>query len=327
MAVVSVVLVLYDNDQRLTTITTSYGGSVGPEVVYSYSPANQIVSETRFVGASINTSSQLNTTFSYDAANRETTITDWTHNPNPSGGGNAQLATYVYSYDDANRVTSETDAEGTYTYTYDSADELTGVNENGTPVGTYRVRRGRQHDFCGQRYVDYDLHLRLPQSPDGSLSQSLDRYSSLKGRTHVCSRMPSTRGAVFVLGRSGVCMGIPEYHINVARESLFLDALTGRGFQLVPWQPSDDAARKVGHDQARLLARSPHAASEPDSNHPESHITYCTKNSASLVVLFSYQGGSCVLSILGDEGKRENVIELEKEFLRVLHEFENTGER
>ena len=37
------------------------------------------------------------------------------------------LATYVYSYDDASRVTSETDAEGTYTYTYDNANELTGV--------------------------------------------------------------------------------------------------------------------------------------------------------------------------------------------------------
>ena len=47
------------------------------------------------------------------------------------------LATYVYSYDDASRVTSETDAEGTYTYTYDNANELTGVSENGTQVETY----------------------------------------------------------------------------------------------------------------------------------------------------------------------------------------------
>ena len=35
------------------------------------------------------------------------------------------LATYVYGYDDANRVTSEIDAQGTSTYTYDNADELT----------------------------------------------------------------------------------------------------------------------------------------------------------------------------------------------------------
>ena len=65
------------------------------------------------------------------------TITDWAYNPIASGGGTTPLATYVYSYDDADRVTSETDAEGTYTYTYDNANELTGVTENGTPVGTY----------------------------------------------------------------------------------------------------------------------------------------------------------------------------------------------
>ncbi len=50
---------------------------------------------------------------------------------------NTSIATYVYSYDDASRLTSETDAEGTCTYTYDNSNELTGVTENGSPVGTY----------------------------------------------------------------------------------------------------------------------------------------------------------------------------------------------
>ena len=45
------------------------------------------------------------------------------------------MATYVYSYDDADRVTSETDAEGTYTYTYDNANELTGVTRMARPLG------------------------------------------------------------------------------------------------------------------------------------------------------------------------------------------------
>ena len=61
------------------------------------------------------------------------------------GWSTTPLATYVYSYDDASRVTSETDAEGTYTYTYDNANELTGVTENGTPVGTY------SYDLNGNR--------------------------------------------------------------------------------------------------------------------------------------------------------------------------------
>ena len=46
------------------------------------------------------------------------------------------LATYVYSYDNANRVTSETDAEGTATFTYDNANELTGVDAARGPSRT-----------------------------------------------------------------------------------------------------------------------------------------------------------------------------------------------
>ena len=70
-------------------------------------------------------------TYSYDAADRQTTITDYV-----SGGGSA-LATYVYSYDKASRVTTMVDAEGTYTYTYDNSNELTNVDKGGTQVESY----------------------------------------------------------------------------------------------------------------------------------------------------------------------------------------------
>ena len=43
-----------------------------------------------------------------------------------SGGGTTTpIATYIYGYDNANRVTTMVDAEGTYTYTYDNSNELT----------------------------------------------------------------------------------------------------------------------------------------------------------------------------------------------------------
>jgi len=118
---------VYDAGQRLTTITTSYGGTAGPQIVTSYAPNDQISSQTRTIGGS---GTQVNTTYQYDAADRQTTITDYV------SGGSA-LATYVYSYDKANRVTTMVDAEGTYTYTYDNANELTNVDKGGTQVESY----------------------------------------------------------------------------------------------------------------------------------------------------------------------------------------------
>ena len=117
----------YDAGQRLTTITTSYGGTAGPEIVTSYAPDNQISAQSRTIGGS---GTAVNTSYSYDSADRQTTITDYV------SGGSA-LATYIYSYDNANRVTTMVDAEGTYTYTYDNANELTSVYKGGTQVESY----------------------------------------------------------------------------------------------------------------------------------------------------------------------------------------------
>ena len=123
------------NDAReMTGISTTYGGSSGPQIAFTYDNGGRLTSTSRTIGGS---GDQVNTTVTYDAANRVVTITDglyaisgffWTTTP---------LSTYTYSYDDANRVTSETDAEGTYTYTYDNANELTTVTENSSVVGSY----------------------------------------------------------------------------------------------------------------------------------------------------------------------------------------------
>jgi RHS repeat-associated protein len=136
----------YSAAQQLTEITTSYGGTSGPQVSYTYDNASRLTSVWRQVGTGTN-ASHVNTTVVYDNANRIVTITDGASNyiPLDFGWVNTPLATYVYSYDDADRVTSETDAEGIYTYAYDSANELTTVTENSTVVGSY------SYDLNGNR--------------------------------------------------------------------------------------------------------------------------------------------------------------------------------
>jgi len=79
-----------------------------------------------------------------DTANRQTTITDQAVTP-VSGGGSTitPLATYVYSYDNADRVTSEKDAEGTASFTYDNAHELTAVSGSRTESYSYDLNGNR----------------------------------------------------------------------------------------------------------------------------------------------------------------------------------------
>ena len=111
----------------LVTITTSHNGTAGPQIVTSYTAINQISAQSRTIAGS---GTAVNTTFQYDSAERQTTITDYV------SGGTA-LATYLYSYDIADRVATMVDAEGTYTYTYDNGNELTSVYKGGTQVESY----------------------------------------------------------------------------------------------------------------------------------------------------------------------------------------------
>ena len=113
----------------------------------------------------------MNTSLSYDAANRQTTITD----QSVSGGTTTPLATYVYSYDNANRVTTQVNAEGTYTYTYDNANELTGRDKGGTQVESYSYDLNGNRTGTGyattvmnetSRLAGKHLHLRQGRQPD-----------------------------------------------------------------------------------------------------------------------------------------------------------------
>ena len=99
----------------------------------SYAANNQISTPSRTIAGS---GTAVNTTFQYDAADRQTTITDYV------AGGSA-LATYVYTYDNADRAILEKDAEGTASFTYDNSNELTGVTGSRTESYAYDANGNR----------------------------------------------------------------------------------------------------------------------------------------------------------------------------------------
>ena len=128
----------YDIANRLTTITQSIGG---PPIVFGYDPAGNVTSITRNKTVGTNPT-YVSTSMAYDAAERLTTITDQAavFTSGGSGGGSystTPLATYIYGYDNANRVTSEQNAEGTVSYSYDNANELTGASGSRAETYTY----------------------------------------------------------------------------------------------------------------------------------------------------------------------------------------------
>ena len=126
----------FNDARQMTGITTSYGGTSGPQISFNYDSGGRLTSTSRQIGSS-STATEVNTAVSYDAANRVVTMADgvWTYGI--GGGSTTPLATYIYSYDNASRVTTQVNADGTYTYTYDNANELTGVYKNGTQVESY----------------------------------------------------------------------------------------------------------------------------------------------------------------------------------------------
>jgi RHS repeat-associated protein len=131
----------YDSAFRVTTIARSIGGSVKAQVVYGYDAANRLTSIKRTATGS-NSDPVTGTTLVYDNGNRLTTQTHqyYTVFGPPSY---TALATYVYGYDNANRLTSEQDKEGTATFTYDNANELTAVGGSRTETYSFDLNGNR----------------------------------------------------------------------------------------------------------------------------------------------------------------------------------------
>jgi RHS repeat-associated protein len=131
----------YDGAQNMTLVSATYGGTAGPEAAFSYDPANRLTSIYREVGPL--SSTVISTTITYDSTNRVVTILQGTDVLGFYGWQDYPGATYVYSYDNANRVTSEQDAEGTATFTYDNANELTAVGGSRSESYSYDLNGNR----------------------------------------------------------------------------------------------------------------------------------------------------------------------------------------
>jgi len=179
---------VYNADQELTSSATSYGGTVGPQITYTYDSGGRLTAVSRTSGT-ISDATEVNTTISYDAANQVVTMTDGvsTYSYFPPGWSTTALATYVYSYDNAGRVTSESDAEGVYSYTYDNSDELTGVKENGTPVGTYT------YDLNGNRTgTGYSTGTDNEQTASPGYTYTYDNAGNMTSATNTSTEVTTT---------------------------------------------------------------------------------------------------------------------------------------
>jgi len=130
----------YDPKQEMTGISTSYGGTAGPLVSFTYDNGGRLTFTSRLIGGS---GTEVNTTVTYDSANRVLTTTYGADTHGMYGWSDSPIATYVYGYDSASRLTSEKDAEGTATFTYDNANELTAVGGSRTESYSYDLNGNR----------------------------------------------------------------------------------------------------------------------------------------------------------------------------------------
>ncbi len=174
----------YDPNERVIGIQSSYGGAAGPQVAVTYDSGGRITSQSRTIGGA---GTSVNTSYSYDAANRQTTITDQAVTSGSGGTTITPIGTYVYSYDQANRVTTMVDAEGTYTYTYDNSNELTAVNRNGSQVESY------SYDNNGNRTgTGYSTGVDNEQTASPGYTYTYDKAGNLISQTNTSTHVVTT---------------------------------------------------------------------------------------------------------------------------------------
>ena len=87
------------------------------------------------------------------------------------------LATYVYGYDNANRVTTEVNAEGTVTYSYDSGGEL--LSASGSRTESYTYDSGGNRNMSG-----YTTGTGNELTSGGGYTFTYDNEGNTIGETH-----------------------------------------------------------------------------------------------------------------------------------------------
>jgi RHS repeat-associated protein len=124
---------VYDSLNRLTSRQFGGSGQTPLRIDPSWTSRDQLLSLTRYSDLAGNTLVGTST-YGYDGAMRLTSLT------HKYANGNV-LASYVYAYDQASRLMSETDNGTQTTYGYDNANELTQVN--GTSLYGYDLNGNR----------------------------------------------------------------------------------------------------------------------------------------------------------------------------------------
>ena len=154
----------YDNANRLTSEQFGGSGMTQAGVSLGYDAGDELTSVTRYSDAALTTLVGT-TAYGYDAAGRVTAIT----NKNASA---ATLSYYDYTYDNADRVstqawgstTATTTLSGAYTYSYDATNQLLSdgtttysydANGNPTTAG-YQTGTGNQVTTDGTWTYTYD---------------------------------------------------------------------------------------------------------------------------------------------------------------------------
>ena len=136
----------YDLTDRLSTIV--FGASTGSYAIpLGHDSGGNVTSIDRLAPSMFGLGNPTTTTISYDAANRVTTMTDYSYTTSMSGATTTPLATYVYGYNNANQVTSETDKEGLVTFAYDSGGQL--LTARGSRTENYSYDSGGNRTMSG----------------------------------------------------------------------------------------------------------------------------------------------------------------------------------
>ncbi len=115
---------VYDPALRLTTITQSFGGTAGPQIAETYDPGGRVTEVDRWVSGG---STEVNTTYGYDAANDMTAVNNYSQSRTPGIGLKYDV---TQAYDPGGQVTSMVIDNGgsntTTTYSYDPSGQVTG---------------------------------------------------------------------------------------------------------------------------------------------------------------------------------------------------------
>jgi RHS repeat-associated protein len=162
----------YDSDNNLLNVNISKTGfSYGNNVTLAYDSANRLTSVQRGWGNKWIGTTQVQTTYGYDNADRLTGITH-------SIVSGSTLMTLTYGYDNANQLTSYAGPDGSITYGYDQDGQLTGAS--GAHNESYTLDKEGNRTMTG-----YTTGTGNRLTADGTYTYSYDQDGNMLTQTRI----------------------------------------------------------------------------------------------------------------------------------------------